>query len=308
MNIKQALLILFFILLLIFPLGCVTTDSYRTARLDTEKSCNLSPNEKCEGAAIIRDAENEFILGFVEIDDQGFFHDRRQIDYFFEQIDFSKKTHAIIHIHGWKHNASEGDKDILSFKRRLSWASARHPNHNVVGLYIGWRGESLKLPVLKNLTFWNRKAVSEEIGRNSLVELLLKFENEIREGNKENYLLTVGHSFGGSALYNALSHVLIERLLTVKGGENVQGFGDMVVLINPAIEAMRHTSLKNASELHSRDVKFEPNQPPRLLVVTSETDFATKTAFPIGRLFSTFTEQHKVVKEPHRQNCRLYAL
>lgn len=44
------------------------------------------------------------------------------------------------------------------------------------------------------------------------------------------------------------------------------------------------------------------NQPPRLVVLTSEADYATKYAFPAGRIFSTLFETHGTI---NRNDCNL---
>ena len=38
-----------------------------------------------------------------------------------------------------------------------------------------------------------------------------------------------------------------------------------------------------------------------MVILTSEADYATKLAFPIGRIFSTFFETHETIE---RQDCK----
>jgi hypothetical protein len=66
----------------------------------------------------------EYLLGFVEFDDQGWYQDIRQKDQFLatlRQMDASNgdKFIIVVYAHGWKHNASAGDGDVLNFQRLL---------------------------------------------------------------------------------------------------------------------------------------------------------------------------------------------
>ena len=69
-----------------------------------------------------------------------------------------------------------------------------------------------------------------------------------------------------------------------------------MVLINPAFEAERFSALSNAA--NERRTYFS-SQLPVLAVLTSESDKATKYAFPIGRWFSTLFEKTRDVERPN---------
>ena len=64
-------------------------------------------------------------------------------------------------------------------------------------------------------------------------------------------MILMGHSFGGLILFNSISAALINYLYdNAKGPESkdlVPRFGDMVILANPAIEAIRYTPLHRAA-------------------------------------------------------------
>jgi hypothetical protein len=132
-------------------------------------------------------------------------------------------------------------------------------------------------------------------------------------------LVMVGHSFGGALLYSALATSLnaavgeaIQKApgaeatraraametgarrsapekslaLPAGGGDTgpveVDSSGDLVVLVNPAMEASRFANLHRASKL-----QFTSTQVPIFVTLASEGDSAVGGFFPIGQAFST---------------------
>src|SRR5262249_7754041 len=102
--------------------------------------------------------------------------------------------------------------------------------------------------------------------------------------------------------YSALAPLLVERAVqsdpapgsqpdgTSPAPNPVRGFGDLVVLVNPAFEAARFQVLYRLTTNHP---PYLTNQSVNLAIFTSKTDDATKVAFPIGRWFSTFWERNR---------------
>lgn len=106
-------------------------------------------------------------------------------------------------------------------------------------------------------------------------------------------LVVVGHSFGGLVVQSAIGQILEDRAIRTKGGDDgcqldVEGFGNLVVMINPAFEAQQYSTLHNVSS--ERDW-YPPQQLPVQLILTSKGDDATGIAFPLGRRFSTAFEK-----------------
>jgi hypothetical protein len=274
--------------------------------------------EDCSGNL----SQGDYYLSFVEFDDQGWFADRRQMEALFALLDDlevkNKKTLIYVYAHGWKHNASACDNNVVCFSRLLERYDLaerflRDEDHTtqrkVIGVYLGWQG----LPFdgfLNNLSFWTRKNAAARVGRGGVFELLTRLKDyqdnqDIRQKQEEetdtqkSQLVITGHSFGGLVIYEALSHALMERAAKTKPTkpddsnnatqyEAAESFGDFVMLVNPAFEGSLYEPLFHIATNRC----YATDQRPVMMIVTSDADGATKTAFPIGRSFSTLFE-HK---------------
>ena len=307
---KSFLLVL---LTMLLP-ACASNDIYR----NKFSSCLASPHESCEAHSIQRynmDSDSEYQIGFVEIDDQGQLRDRKQMQALLDDLYIMASRESLlinVFVHGWHHSAQPGDPIVESFKQSLAQLSQvdhllnrQHPR-KVVGVYVGWRGDSIDVPYLNFVTFWERKNTAHEVGHLGMTELLLKLE-EIRNVKNtqmppvKSRLVVIGHSFGGAAVYSATSQILADRFVDSRNGKSsvdtAKGFGDLVVLLNPAFEALSYVPLYDLAQV--RCSYFE-NQQPRLVVLTSESDWATKIMFPLGRTLSTFWESHGTIE---RNEC-----
>jgi hypothetical protein len=97
-------------------------------------------------------------------------------------------------------------------------------------------------------------------------------------------------------VFSALEQILEARFLEPPRSPAapgvIEGFGNLVVLINPAFEAQLYEPL---SDLSTERASYAKSQLPVLAILTSEADQATGVAFPIGRWFSTRLEKHRKV-------------
>jgi len=307
---KILLILLLFIVLLT---GCASNKIYRS----NYTLCVENAENNCDTYSIQlknKDSDGEYTLGFVEIDDQGQLRDRAQmqatLDAFYAAA--AKDSLLItVYVHGWQHNASPDDANVANFSKSLKKLSQienalasknNRPPRKIAGIYVGWRGKSLAIPGLNLLTFWDRKATALNVGYMGIAELFLKLEEISNVRNSweppvKSRLVIIGHSFGGQAVYSATSQILASRFIDSRENKIMQdtakGFGDLVVLLNPAFEALRYAPLY---DLSNDRCSYFPEQRPRLAILTSETDYATKLAFPVGRFFSTFFETHDTIK------------
>ena len=289
--------------------GCIPHKQYRTEYQQCEFG---GSGPSCERNALQTHSNadgSSYLLGFIEFDDQGQLWDRQQMDTVLKVIaeeTASKELLMVVFAHGWKHSAAPGDGNIETFRKALANLSAADAKvaeksgsqpRRVVGVYLGWRGGSVSLPVVKELTFWERKNTAQKVGHGAVTEVLSRLElikqtkNQM-EGDADTRLVVVGHSFGGAVTYAALGQLLANRFVHTTGPIGVQstvtGYGDLVVLINPAFEAMLFSSLSDMS--FERGSYFE-HQLPVVAVLTSKADDATRIAFPMGRRLSTLLEK-----------------
>jgi len=251
-----------------------------------------------------------YILGFVEFDDKGDYHEKKQLEALKRELQKIEEDVLIItYVHGWFHNADIDDDNLESFQELLSevasWEnSEKSPSHalgkkrKIIGVYIGWRGLSFSFWSGGLLTFWGRKGVAEKIGNNgSILEVFLYLEQLKKEKNKKggekgekeggeregeeegrSRLILVGHSFGGLITYTSLYSELKKRSI-------YDGFGDIVVLVNPAVEAEKFSHL-----FEDKALAYETKgwQPPLMLVLSSENDWAVGHAFSWSKSVSHF--------------------
>jgi hypothetical protein len=252
---------------------------------------------------------SDYLLGYVEFDDQGVYHSRAQLDGLFDEIEArGRDRHMImlVFVHGWKHNAKEGDGNIgllrtvlarTAATERARAAAQRREARPVVGIYAGWRGLSVPGEPLANVSFWTRKAAAHRVAVGSIRELFARareYQLDKNDGKDGRYagtrLVYVGHSFGGLVLYDSIAQHLVDEGSVANSRADkseVGGYGDLVVLINPAFEAIRYDALNQITRNRTRYVKF---QRPVLVTITSEADWATDIAFPLGRSLNTAFE------------------
>lgn len=210
-------------------------------------------------------------------------------------------------------------RKLLSLQSRaeqsIATRSASKKPRKVVGIYVGWEGKHVELPSWALVsTFWTRKAAAQRVSRGSVLELFSRLQSiqqhyngpsespycranvDIKRNTEQCRIrsLMVGHSFGAWILYSALAGPLIETLSAKQdvpdttGNEKNSSWlrrpADLVVLINPAFEAVRY------EPLHRTAMAYRPSvaQPPLLVTVTSSADSLTRYLFPAGRTVNTF--------------------
>jgi len=231
------------------------------------------------------------------------------------------KVNLILYVHGWKHDASANGSNVMSFRQLLREVAVAECNgagykREVVGIYVGWRGRSLDLPEpLIDMSFWDRKSTAIDVAQGSVRELFARLDAIVDGANgewlahakvgaatvqsKPVRMLFIGHSFGGHILLTALGGSIIRNLAAYDEhldgkerdgciGPRLQRDGDMVVVVNPAIEASRFEPLFAIA----RNWRYRCYRAPMFVSVTSKADKATKIAFPIGRLLSTLFESY----------------
>lgn len=295
---KGQLAFLGFLLLLVVGLiGCVSSRPYQTSLTPRPGTDGRLPGQP---PTVSQCAGQRQCVAFVEYDDFGNPFNRGQLQGAVDAAnEFSKAGGSVlVYVHGWHNDAANGTRDVEHFRllvQRVSeldskFRPSREGAGMVLGIYVGWRGDSIAsggatAPFSYLLTFWDRKAAAHQIGSSGGVYELFSRLSAIRRANDRSRLLIHGHSFGGALVFSALSHSLVDQIIA--DGETAtppaSPSADLVLIINPAFEAMR---FRPQYEL-ARAQEYRPSLPPRLVVITTDADWATGTTFPIGRSIGT---------------------
>jgi hypothetical protein len=240
-------------------------------------------------------------------------------------LDNGEDLSIIVFVHGWKHDADIDDGNVDIFRHLLQTfagderyqASHGHRPRRVVGIYVAWRGATWPGndfgPVM-DLSFWGRKEAARRISVGSARELFARMRamqryynatpagesNGLSQQNPQSVnpprirTLMIGHSFGALILFAATSGPLTEVLSAQDdlpgfeaGYDPAERVPDMIVLVNPAFEAVRYEPLFAVADRH----KPRTYQPPLLVSITSTADWATGLAFPAGRAVYTVFER-----------------
>lgn len=315
--------------LLVLAIGCTAHRPLRTMvdgpmrRVATsiDQLEDPSPQGHVHRRAVASAALEEhqgFNLAVIEIDDQGELWSRQAAEQVLSELrsvyDHSPGgVNVFVFLHGWKHNASVCDENLACYRELLAYLAEREERTQrgrpVWGIYLSWRGKSLSAPLLKEFSFWSRKATAERVGRNGVTEVLAKLDSLHRnslEGKSastsRSRLTIIGHSFGASMAFSAYGGVLKERLTAfLSGGSNkatqFRGCGSLLVLANPAFEASVYQGLHH---LAGEATQWPVDQPLVVLTAGSEGDSATRVAFPIGRAFASLFQRTRDSEQKRR--------
>ncbi len=287
--------------------GCVRNEPWRTATAERREivyTPDFNP-DKCEpddpcAKALVEVFEDEsgdklFEINYIEFTERGNVFDTERTHFVLDRIEnYATSTDGVItivFIHGWKNNASTRNENVQAFRNRLKRFAKSNQfiqGRHVVGVFIGWRGTSVSLPLIKELSFWDRKAVAEKIGKGGVTDILLDLESYDSK-QRMNVLVVVGHSFGGAILLSAYSELILDRVKslakhngTLPAGTSV---ADALVLINPAIEANEMLRVKEAIIKHQKN--WNGSTPNLMRVLSTKADKATHRLFPLGQLLGT---------------------
>jgi hypothetical protein len=234
------------------------------------------------------------VVKTVRFTDEGEYVSRCELSDLLYELKAGGPQLVVLYIHGWKHNGDPTDEDYREFNKQLAairdaQASGQGPQRRVVGIYVGWNGKLTTLPLLKEFTFWGRKRAADKVAQSAVVTRLIaqldSIQDKRKTQGKDDLHVYLGHSFGARILYNAVAQPLIratELAHPADPGEYdiVDGPGDIVILLNPAFEASLFSVFHG---VRRKEYSFRPNQPPLLVSVSSDTDTATKLAFPVGQ-------------------------
>ncbi|MGL5391615.1 MAG: thioesterase, partial [Shewanella sp.] len=216
----------------------------------------------------------------IEFNDQGQPHDAGQwhaLEARILQAAATQASELLIFVHGWHHSAHPQDENFIAFEQFYQQMAASDPQRNLLGLFIGWRGDKYDpfwLDGSDDATSWiepidfptilQRKRVAKRIGQEGLSQLLDKLDALVSSGKLLRYTV-IGHSLGGAVVLHASK----ERIKTAidQGEDNPNLF----LLLNPAVPAKDYQPLDTLVSLD--------RQKPSMVVLQSKGDFAVKEAF-----------------------------
>lgn len=216
-----------------------------------------------------------------------------------------------------RRNALTRDPNLTIFGIYVGWRGKAWPELGrwTSGLgYLSWIGPvTLDLPVY--FTSFGRKQTAGVVGTGDVRSFLLRLDDMHREINdkarrdpvqtKPLGLVYVGHSYGGHLVFSALGSRIEDNMATAIAGSltgaqqllssrvypgtgsgdslvcerTVQGVGDLVVLVNPAIEASAYRRIDGMV----RTTRFRDDQLPLMVTVSAENDGARNLVFAIMR-------------------------
>jgi|GEM_PF-3280672 len=291
---------------------------------------NLNPKRASAAARSIATSTWEhydsFDVGIIEFTEWGGLWSEAQRKLVIDQVSTianERGATVVVYAHGWHHSARWNDTNLVSFRHVLRFLAARGrggmrctsdihaKSSRVIGIYIGWRGESVPVPVANLTTIWSRKRVAQTIGgpstnwearkvrlrlqRQPQLAKVLQDLDKIRDtanrtavasGRPFTSLTITGHSLGGAMLLSAMQQIVFEKTIDDDAPidpDALHRIGDAVILINPAVEARRYRTFR--AESSKKD--FGANQRPILLVLSSDGDTPNRVALKMARFFVT---------------------
>src|SRR5438477_5345792 len=220
-------------------------------------------------------------LAFIEFGEQGSYQDSSQLENAIKLIQHTSRPLVVTYVHGWHNNA--GSADVGRFCEWLSALSQtqliRTNRFHIIGVYLGWRGELTTVPVVRQLTFYSRKAAAERLASNfdcydaiaAVSEAARKFHT-----NERQYTVLIGHSFGGLIVERAVAHAINAEMHGHAPPDRSLP-ADLILMVNPESESILARQMIGA--LYIRPTE---NTRPFLVSLTSTADDATGKWFPIG--------------------------
>jgi hypothetical protein len=236
-------------------------------------------------------------LAFIEFGEQGSYQDPSQLQNAVDLIKRTPRPLVITYVHGWHNDA--GSANVAKFSDWLSEISQtqliRSSGFHLIGVYLGWRGEITSVPVVRQLTFYNRKAAAERLASNfDCYDAIAAISQAAREahGAGEQYTVLIGHSFGGLVVERAVAHAINAEMHGHAAADRSLP-ADLILMVNPASDSILARQMIAA--LYSRHTE---NSRPFLVSLTSTADAATGLAFPLSTSLAATTKVFNEVPVP----------
>lgn len=250
--------------------------------------------------------EPGYTLAFIEFDDRGEMWSPRQFVQLQGLIDSANRHEdgavVIILAHGWNNDASPKNEEkgtLAGFKSTLDRVALRarvdSPDRPVVGIYLGWRGKSMKSP-FTYLTFFSRQRAAARVAGPQGMAVLSQIILDVK-ANPASKLILIGHSFGGQIVERIVQQGVAAGVAEIEEGPGGPA-PDLTVLLNPASPATNAKQVIDLLrwgriELERRTEDGRSIRIPLLVSLTSEGDKATRVAYRIGSLVGLATSKFR---------------
>jgi hypothetical protein len=235
-------------------------------------------------------------LAFIEFGEQGSYQDPHQLGNALSLIRETANPLIITYVHGWQNNAESGDvKSFESLLARLNRAPAiRDAGDHVVGIYLSWRGKITDVPVLKELSFWNRKNTAERLASNyDVYDAIASISEDARKDHPgKQYTVLLGHSFGGLIVERSVAHA-INAEIHGRADPSHSMPADLMIVVNPASDSILARQM-----IEALYVRHTEGTRPLFVSITSIGDWATGTFFPIGTELASISKRFNDVELP----------
>lgn len=250
----------------------------------------VTGEERDGGCLPALEGEGNHKLTFVEFDNDGRLLSPAQLNQALSLITAEARRtrhHQVAlfaFVHGWKTDAGTIDK-VEGFEQTLAGLDAsindglpKRDRIPLIGIYLGWPGSRTSIPLLKELTFWDRKHAAERLTGGDFNRAIGAIVKKTREANPSSSTVLIGHSFGADVLERAFATALMSRLAGPE--RSFEAPADLVLLLNSAANAIHSKQFIDA--LQQADIHVDNG--PLVLSLTSDGDRVTRFVLPVGQL------------------------
>jgi pimeloyl-ACP methyl ester carboxylesterase len=240
--------------------------------------------------------QTDYYRAWLEFNDAGHAFGPDQKTAILQKIEELKKSNrpilVVVYIHGWHNNAdnsnpeSDASRNAVKFDyfiarqadeaRRLFEQRGVATTPVVLGIYVGWRGDSLTTPGLKMTTIQNRAEAANRLASNrqqadDLYPSLKEIAQALHEADPHGRMIVVGHSLGG----RIVTRLFMDDI--AKGDIQPLGKNSLLVALEPAVGADCYD--KALGPQHAGVAG-----PPVFISVTSQNDSAVGYIYHLGSI------------------------